>query len=307
MAGQPRQRIPPIPNTPRPMTSLIARPYSPTDLPALLRLDGLPAEDAYQLAELPGDGGQAVVLSQGKRLLGYAAAQPLPGLDRHLELALFIAPAGRRRGHGQFLLQALLAQLRQTDARLVSCSVPALNSPAGLFLQRQQFFLEHEEWQMVRDLADLPAVQVPAGYSLTSYPRHQAIAHFRRLYELAFAAEPAYQPYESDHEVDRDLGHSDDLLFLTPHAAAPIGFVWTRFVTRALGELEPLGIAAAYQGKGLGRVLLPAGLRHLAERGHQQARLGVWADNARAIRLYRQFGFHHTSSRYFLAYQLRAE
>ena len=289
------------------MNDLVVRPFHPADFPAFFNLAGQPGEEGHHLLPNPeGDGGPMLVLAQGYQLLGYATARPLPGLEHHLELILFIAPAGRRRGYGQRLLQALLAQLQQTSTRLVSCPVPALDSPAGLFLQRQQFFLEHEEWQMVRDLANLPVVQPPAGYDLASYPRQQAIAHFRRLYELAFAGEPSYQPYDSDIEVDMALAHSTDLLFLT-HRAEPIGFAWARYVTPVLGELEPLGVAAAYQGKGLGRVLLPAGLHHLAGRGHQQARLGVWADNARAIRLYRQFGFQRTSSRCFLAYQLRAE
>ena len=80
-----------------------------------------------------------------------------------------------------------------------------------------------------------------------------------------------------------------------------VGFVWARKVSPTLGEIEPIGVADAYQGQGLGKALLAEGLHYLAGRGLKKARLGVWADNKKAIHLYQKFGFQQVDDRFFLA------
>ncbi len=243
----------------------------------------------------------SIVVCRDEQMFGVASARPWPGLEAYLELHICVQPDMRRQGYGMMLLERLLPTLADAGVRMVSREVPGLDSPAALFLFAAGFQREHDEWEMVREgLSDLPELALPASVGLATYPRLQAISEFRRLYEMAFAGERSYQPYLSNGEVSRELNAADDLRFLT-YNNAPAGFAWLRYVDDELGEVEPLGLAKDYQGQGLGYWLLLAGLHELAARGHRRARLGVWADNERAIRLYRRLGFTPTATRYYLA------
>lgn len=62
--------------------------------------------------------------------------------------------------------------------------------------------------------------------------------------------------------------------------------------TEALAELHYLGAAPAAWGTGAARDLLAALPVALAKRGFTTARLSVYADNERAVRLYERLGWH---------------
>jgi mycothiol synthase len=72
------------------------------------------------------------------------------------------------------------------------------------------------------------------------------------------------------------------------------GFCWTKVHPEhqpPLGEIYVVAVDPGFQGLGLGRDLVLAGLEHLAGRGLTEAMLYVDADNASALRLYDKLGF----------------
>ncbi len=81
------------------------------------------------------------------------------------------------------------------------------------------------------------------------------------------------------------------------------GFCWTKVhdeVEPALGELYVVAVDPDFQGLGLGRDLVVAGLRWLAGLGLRTAILYVDASNRAAVRLYEALGFsvHHVDRAY---------
>lgn len=89
---------------------------------------------------------------------------------------------------------------------------------------------------------------------------------------------------ESDHERPV-AGKSDSEL------PALAGFHWTKRHCADLGEVYVVGLASEFRGRGLGDLLMRAGLKHLVSGGSRRVILYVEADNGPAVRRYEQMGF----------------
>jgi ribosomal protein S18 acetylase RimI-like enzyme len=73
---------------------------------------------------------------------------------------------------------------------------------------------------------------------------------------------------------------------------APVGLPHPEADPTRHGELKRLYVSPAAQGKGLGRRLMNAALRHLEDRyGDAPQWIGVWSENHRAQALYGSCGF----------------
>ncbi len=269
--------------------------------------------DAGQLVawteELEGrvEGGARVwLLARGRRLAGYAAVEPLPGLPGVYDLSGGVAPARRGRGLGGRLLAHVAVQAPALGARELSARVERLEDEAAVFLLRRGFGVEHEECLLeLADLSALPPMPDAPGVAVVSLPRRQAVAEFLRLYQQSFDSRPWSQPY-SEVEVAATLARADDLLFATIEGR-PVGVVWHERLPDGRGRVEPIGISAAHQGRGLGRRLLLAALHSLRQQGAAPVEIGLWRTNEVAMHLYKGLGFTEVANWYYLARDLRPE
>lgn len=286
------------------------RPYKQGDTPALFKIYnsagmGQPERRvAFRrgLAMVLSNGGKAWVVDVEEVCLGYATIAPYPGLDGIFELQVYVAPDMQRKGLGSQLWQQIRNELAGSKVKQVAHAVRSLNRPAALFLLKQGFFVEHEEWEMILDLLlPLPQAVIPEGYRLATYPRSQSITKFRQLYDDSFRGLPWYQPFSSNNEVAAELVDADDLLFLE-HNYKQVGFLWMHASDEISGEIEPLGISIHYQGRNLSRPFLIEGLKRLFAQGSQQARIDVWSNNEVAIQLYQSVGFQYMNTVTYLAY-----
>ena len=100
----------------------------------------------------------------------------------------------------------------------------------------------------------------------------------------------------SDGEFERMLGERNIVAHRAIAGRALHGFILSRL---AAGEAEILSVAvaAAQQGKGLGRTLLDLHLRRLAGLGARAVFLEVDEDNTPARRLYARAGFREVGRR----------
>ena len=70
-----------------------------------------------------------------------------------------------------------------------------------------------------------------------------------------------------------------------------LGYHWTKIHADGTGEVYVLGVDPAAQGLGLGKILLNAGLAHLASAGCPEVLLYVDESNTGAMQLYESVGF----------------
>lgn len=82
-----------------------------------------------------------------------------------------------------------------------------------------------------------------------------------------------------------------DLLVASGRNGHIAGIHWTKRRGEGIGEVYNLAVGPDFQGLGLGRALLRAGLAHLRRRGCEDVILWVDEANAAAVRLYVSEGF----------------
>jgi ribosomal protein S18 acetylase RimI-like enzyme len=256
------------------------------------------------------------IMTQNDKAVGVTAVTTIPGLPHIRVLHGFIAPSWQRQGLGSQLLQHVLAELRgergeeRGETKDTQPLVPSLqlsycvddvNSPAYHFLRHHHFYIEHEELHLVLPSPPhlLTSSPLPAPITL---PRAQAVRQFISLYDQSFGPHPWYQPYTAE-EVATLLVHPHDLLFARDDDHW-VGFVWIKMIGVGLGEIEPIGVLAEWQGKGYGRFLLQTAVNNLRQREAKKIHIGAWATNTTALHLYDSLGFQHDHTLAYLAYDL---
>lgn len=114
---------------------------------------------------------------------------------------------------------------------------------------------------------------------------------------MAIAAGLAYAPRWDRATYEAALGSNDRRIALVAEmSAAMIGFAVASLVIPD-AELETIGIATEWQGKGVGRQLLEALVQALRERGVTKVMLEVRDSNAAAQGFYRSHGFEESGGR----------
>lgn len=136
------------------------------------------------------------------------------------------------------------------------------------------------------------SLSLPKGYRITTYT-----PAFREQIVAVNAAAFAHHPEQGRLTVDE----FDQLtaqpwfdpagLFVALHGDDVVGFHWTKRHGGGLGEVYVLAVAPGHEGRGLGAVLLAAGLSYLHGRGDDRVQLYVEGDQERVVRLYRNAGF----------------
>jgi mycothiol synthase len=141
--------------------------------------------------------------------------------------------------------------------------------------------------------APLPSVAEPAGIAVRGY-READAEGVLAVNAAAFANHPEQGALDRrglDERMAEDWFDPAGLL-VADRDGEVVGFHWTKRHPDGTGEVYVIGVAPSMQGSGLGKALLVAGLRHLADRGSPEVLLYVESDNP-AVRLYESFGFTH--------------
>ncbi len=290
------------PSVPESLTGLVAR---------SLAVDGQPPFSDQSLVELGRGERELLELEAGAAVVGASGGEA--------EFELVVDPDARGAGIGTALVERVLAAHPAAEFAWAHGDHPASRALAARFgfepvrtlLQlRAEVGLDTPP-SAALDQRNAPAGRVPAQ---RVHRDHLRITPFRpgeddtewiALNARAFAGHP-----EQGRLTQRDLDDRraepwfdpGDFLLLR-EGDDLVGFCWLKigFDTppatqpAELGEFYAVGVDPDRQGEGLGRVLMDAGLAHLAGRGIRTAALYVEADNAPALALYDRYGFtRHT-------------
>lgn len=99
-------------------------------------------------------------------------------------------------------------------------------------------------------------------------------------------------------EIRRKAGFLPEATWMI---ACPEGYVGTVQGVRdhgAIGAIQNVGVIPSYRGLGLGRALVRRALAGFYQAGLHRAYLEVTAENAAAVRLYREVGFRRAKTLY---------
>ncbi len=94
------------------------------------------------------------------------------------------------------------------------------------------------------------------------------------------------------------LKHSDGGFFVAFVRGRPVGFIVVqtdcRFQGEEIPEIHEFGVDPAYQGQGIGHLLMETALNYLKKKGYPKVALWVGEKNETARRFYENLGFYFT-------------
>jgi mycothiol synthase len=143
----------------------------------------------------------------------------------------------------------------------------------------------------------LPDLVVPDDLTVRGYQPGDA-DELIRVNAAAFAHHPEQGSMDAANLAERMAQPWFDPagLLVADDGERLLGFHWTKQHSAEVGEVYVVGIDPAAQGRGLGKLLTLAGLRHLADLGVGEILLYVESDNAPAIAVYSGLGFRHSQA-----------
>ncbi len=238
------------------------------------------------------------------RVIGYAHIEhPEQGEPATFEMVIHPEHRGHGLGHG------LLSQILSTWPGARGWAHGNRDAAQSL-AKTHDLHPVRELWQMSRpldraDSASLPEVQLPQGFAVRSFEVGRDEQAWLAVNAQAFADHG-----EQGRTTRQDLADRMSETWFDPHGFLLIedvsepehpqlaGFHWTKVEPAepgssrsTAGEVYVVGVAPAYQGRGLGRASTLVGLRHLQACGLSEVRLYVDGDNAAAVATYRRLGF----------------
>lgn len=250
---------------------------------------------------------------QGGQAVGYAA------LVREGELWVLeaaVSSEARGQGLGSALIGAAVEAAGDVPLRAWVHGGSDESTPA---LLSAQHLAQKWGWQPTRELYKLvlaltdegragvraaaQARPLPADLTLATYAPEQAEA-WVQVNAQAFAHHPEQGRLTLEDlaaRTDADWFRPEGFFLAVEKDGHLAGFHWTKIPTdqgkHPEGEVYAVGIAPAWQGKGLGKALTLAGMAYLADATDESGTpldrivLYVDADNTAAVALYRSLGF----------------
>ncbi|TAK73081.1 MAG: mycothiol synthase [Dehalococcoidia bacterium] len=242
----------------------------------------------------------AVLAFDGPRLAGYAHTVTY-GDDaaRRASCEFVVHPSFRRRGIGRLLLSHAIMHAQSQAAGRLDLWAYNDSAASGRIATQFGFSPARQLLHLHRHVRALPAVATPAGRTLRAFRPGADEPAWLALNNRIFGGHPENGTWTLEDlraRMAQPWFDAADVLMLDVDGQLA-GFCWLKVEDRRadgrVGEVYVIGAAPEYRGRGLGRYLLAAGMRHLACRRADVAAIYVEQSNAAAVNLYASTGFHH--------------
>jgi mycothiol synthase len=229
------------------------------------------------------------VVRKRSRIVAILTSTLLPGTKyprRHFRI--IVHPNERRQGIGTLLIKRVEMQEPKRGV-VLQCNCRESWTAGREFLGKSGFEVVRKQWKMELSLGSSLPFTLPPEYQIR---QHRGTAtddqEWLRLDHEGYSDdEDAQRPTADDLAVRRRL--RGFRFWLLEHRGAVVGFLHATATRRA--HIHSLVVVRDYRGQGLGRVLMVHAMNALRRNGAVGFTLYVRADNAPAVRLYRDLGF----------------
>ncbi|WP_166462450.1 GNAT family N-acetyltransferase [Psychrobacillus vulpis] len=207
------------------------------------------------------------------------------------------------------LMEAILKHTDGLDK--VFLFVPFTNKKLEEFINQLKFNVERYSFVLVREDLDVPEFSLPNDYVIQPFQSGRDEEIWCEVRNAGFAKLQGSETPITPEMVQKMMTAEENIeggSMILYHKSEPVGVIRgadDEYENSRIMEIGPIAIIPAYQGKGLGRILLRAALRFAKEKSYKRTILCVNADNERAKALYIQEGFKQVEAVACYKYDLR--
>jgi GNAT superfamily N-acetyltransferase len=223
---------------------------------------------------------------------------------------MYVVPEQRRRHLGTRLLVHLEQAARARGHAVLETTIPREDGGSTSFLERHGFAVVGRSLHLTRyGMDDVPGADLPPGYGLRSLAE---LGEGAEYYVYATNRLGAYdanysliRPEDTEALAVSDRWEPAGVLLLFDPAGRVVGVIRASGVRTGTGYLHEVRLEPSLRGMGLGRALVGAALRYLADGGVTLTELDTPGENSAAHGLAVRSGFKVT--RYWLHYLKRLQ
>jgi mycothiol synthase len=228
----------------------------------------------------------------------------------HGNFDMYIVPRLWRHGLGSRLLAHLEQAAMARGYPVLETTVAGEDRQSTGFLSRHGFRVVGQSAHLVREgLQDLPEIELPEGYLITSASALDAgdpAAFYRETANRLGSYDSNYSLIRpEDLASEASAGHWDPkgVFVLLDEEVRAVGIIRATKLRGSRGLLNEIRLEPSSRGKGLGMAMTAAGLRYLAGVGASRVELDTTGESTPAHNMAMKAGF--VVSRHWLHYLKR--
>jgi len=228
-------------------------------------------------------------------IVGYADVRPELNIGR-VVLRWLVHPKHYRRGPAAKLIDRALSRTRELGTVTLHVNIWQNSRMDKQLLTQMGFTIVRRFLELRIDLSKTPLPEIEKiGHQYR--PLHPGEEErLTRLQNRSFTGSWGYNANSVEemlYRIHLPNCSAEDIILVFDRDN-PIGYCWTRtnfLENKDTGRIYMLGVDPDYQGRGLGKRLLLAGLSYLKGKGLQVVELTVDRENKVACTLYKSVGF----------------